>query len=210
MPASFWKNQMMLLAGLEDKAYLDKVRTIAIQDGVPGINLRSDAAEVFGMILNESAYLVRKIGPDVRGFATARFLQDYEDAVIIFAIILLLLIVIFMVLVSILGFFGSSMSSIFSESYRFQWIQLCRRRAIEREKSRSDKIVAEMFFEVNFKYLYEGTLPPVVLYSEATVAFVELMQYEELCKIYSTAAHVSLLDWYYHLVSTVLGFCSDP
>jgi hypothetical protein len=51
--------------------------------------------------------------------------------------------------------------------------------------------------------LYEGNLPPTVLYKEATIAFVELLQYEELCRIYTTVHHVAILNWYYHLVSFV-------
>ncbi|GAV06673.1 hypothetical protein RvY_16623 [Ramazzottius varieornatus] len=137
----------------------------------------------------------------------AAFEEDFHISVAVFAVILAFLIAWFVFAPNLLLLVSTSLAGIFSESYRFQWIQLCRRRAIEREKSRSDKIVQEMFFEVNFKYLYEGNLPPTVLYNEATIAFVELMQYDELCKIYTTVDHVALLDWYYHLVNaSVKGF----
>ncbi|XP_055341181.1 uncharacterized protein LOC129590153 isoform X2 [Paramacrobiotus metropolitanus] len=206
----FWLQEMFALISLDNTTILNLARQRALNAGVSDLRSDSPTHVLFSQVLVDGFYAADRAQSHCKAFVTEKFRIDLHDAILIFVITLLLLLLMVFVLINLLGLFGTSLMSIFSESYRFQWIQLCRRRAIEKEKLRSDKIVSEMFFEVNFKYLYEGTLPPVVLYSEATVAFVELMQYEELCKIYNTAEHVALLDWYYHLVSNaVKGFnCS--
>jgi hypothetical protein len=194
---SFWRDIVQQIVSLDRPTSL---QTVSATIGLPN---NADASTVYANLMKDSLFPIEMAQEKCLVVVGENFRQDLNVGAAVFAMTLAILIGWIFLTTNLLGLVATSLAAIFSESYRFQWVQLCRRRAIEREKSRSDKIVAEMFFEMNFKYLYEGNLPPTVLYKEATIAFVELLQYEELCRIYTTVHHVAILNWYYHLVSFV-------
>ena len=197
----FWRSIVPQIVTLDNRTSVQSVLNTTV-----GAHLAPSAAVVpvtlYVHILNESLYPIEIAHEYCEKVVSDRFKDELDVGASVFGGTLFILIVWLILTTNLLGLVARSLAGIFSESYRFQWVQLCRRRAIEREKSRSDKIVAEMFFEMNFKYLYEGNLPPTVLYKDATIAFVELLQYAELCRIYTTVDHVAILDWYYHLVGS--------
>ncbi|OWA51862.1 putative Soluble guanylate cyclase 88E [Hypsibius exemplaris] len=196
----FWRGIVPQVVALDKSESLQTVLTQT--------SLSTDTpVNTFLTLMKESLYPVNIAQEHAGKVVRSRFHEELNVGAAVFGGTLTILVAWILLTTNLLGLVARSLAGIFSESYRFQWVQLCRRRAIERETSRSDKIVAEMFFEMNFKYLYEGNLPPMVMYKEATIAFVELLQYDELCKIYTTVDHVAILDWYYHMVSAaVKGF----
>lgn len=207
----FWWDMLPSLVQQEhDTTGFLSLNIQAVKAGVTNIINTTGNVAIINRILSEITYFPNK----TKGTADKIFHQEFTDAThnlfALLAVTLIAFIVFTPLLVSIFVMFLNSLMNIFAESYRFQWIQLCRKRAIEREKHCSDRIVSEMFFELNFKYLFQKTLPPMVLYNETTVAFVEFLEYEELCKMYDVAYHISLLDWYYRLVCSECMHVYDP